>query len=128
MATIYTLPEGFQEPPDFEDSMVDGRYDMALDDRLHNEWLDELADWCRNNSPSDIAGEVVSFGYADGAAQYMVWQSKPLSLIHLPIHDAWSLPEWQTRGLRTSDIRPMVEGKKLFGERRYGRETRSKFA
>lgn len=122
MAQVYGLPEGM-DPPDFEDAFVDGRYDHELDTRIHGEWLDEMADWCRQNSPSDIAGEVVYFGVADGAAQYMVWRTKPLSLIHLPIHDAWQIPEAHARGLRTSDIREMVGGKRLFGERRYGRLT-----
>jgi hypothetical protein len=115
MAKVYSLPAGF-EPPDFGQFIVDGRYDREADDRLHKEFIDNLATYAREHNSGDMVGEVVRFPAADGYAQYMVWSHKPLSLIHLPIHDAWQIPEAHARGLRLADIRAEVAREKRLAE------------
>lgn len=67
-----------------------------------------------------LTGELVHYPMGDGAAIYMVADAKHNTiLIHCPIGDAWHLPEWQTRGLRKSDIVKQIANKKamvkLFG-------------
>lgn len=108
MATVYATPAGF-DPPDFMEALVDGRYDHELDDRIHAEYIARLAVEARSTSTGALVGEIVRFQIADGYAQYMVWKEKPLTLVHLAIHDAWSIPEAHARGLRLADVRGMVE-------------------
>jgi hypothetical protein len=115
MAKVYRAPEGY-DAPDFADAFVDGRYNMEADDRATSAYIARLAEWCRDRHEGDLVGEVVRFQIADGYAQYMVMSHRPLALIHLPIHDAWSIPEAHARGLRLSDLRKMVEGERRLAE------------
>lgn len=60
-----------------------------------------------------LSGEVVSFPRADGYAQYMVAErAGTMALIHLPLGDAWSIPEAHARGLRKADIVALVRQRK----------------
>jgi hypothetical protein len=59
-------------------------------------------------APDPLIGEVVRFPHADGHAQYLIWQTRPLRLVHLPLGDAWSLPAAHERGLRLSDVRDRI--------------------
>lgn len=108
MAKIYACPSDIQ-PPDFGQCFTDGRYDREKDDLLHAEFIARLASRAQRLHSGDLVGKVVRFPYADGSAAYMVWNHRPFELIHLPIHDAWRLPEAHERGLRLSDIRAEVE-------------------
>ncbi len=120
MTKVFALPLEVSDPPAFEDSFVDGKYDYKLDDQLHEKWLGELADYARDQArircekrggkkPGNLVGSIIRFPVADGAAQYMVWNHSPLELIHLPIHDAWNADEMTLRGLRLKDVRAMVD-------------------
>jgi len=118
MATVYGLPEGF-EPPAFEDFIgPDGRYDREKDDQLHRDFIESLREWVKTHrvGAGDLMGEVVRFPIADGYAQYMIVGTKPAALMHLPIHDAWEIPEAHARGLRTSDLRDEIMAEKRFAE------------
>jgi len=61
-----------------------------------------------------LTGEVVRFPIADGYALYMVAEPPPktrgaaMSLVHLPLGDAWAIPAAHARGLRKADIVKMV--------------------
>ena len=115
MAKVYATPEGF-DPPDFAASIVDGRYNMAKDDEIHADYIERLAEYCRSVNSGDLVGEVVRFPIADGCATYMVWAHRPFALLHLPIHDAWSIPEAHARGLRLSDIRDEIKRSKRIAD------------
>ena len=54
-----------------------------------------------------MAGEIITTGVADGYAYYMVFGEKPLTLIHMPIGDAWRAGAIWERGLRIADARQM---------------------
>ena len=62
-----------------------------------------------------LTGEVVRFPMADGYAAYMVAEPPPktrgaaMSLVHLPLGDAYAIPAAHARGLTKTDIRRMVE-------------------
>lgn len=112
---VYAPPEGF-DAPSFDDSIVDGRYDRELDDRLHHEYLERLAAEARRRNQGSLVGEVIRFPVADGYAAYMIWSESPFEAIHLPIHDAWQIPEAHARGLRLSDARDMVERDRRIAE------------
>lgn len=110
MAKVFAPPAGIKAP-NFADMFDEnGRYSREKDDALTAAYLDELR--AEAIVTHDIVGEVIRFQIADGYAQYMVWSVKPLELIHLPLGDAWSIPEAHARGLRLSDVRDMVEREK----------------
>lgn len=115
MAVEFDLPEGI-EAPDFGEAFVDGRYSTEKDNEVHEAFLARLREWLGINYPDggDLAGEIIRFQVADGYAQYMVAREKPLWLLHLPIHDAWTIPAAHLRGLQLSDVRQQVEsGRRL---------------
>lgn len=104
MATAYAPPEGFHAPEFNIDDFRSGAFQAAEQD-----YLDRLAVRCRENGTSDLLGKVVRWQRGDGYAEYMVWTTQPLALIHLPLGDAWSVEAALLRGLRVADIRAMVE-------------------
>jgi hypothetical protein len=73
------------------------------------EYIATLASTAKQNGTSDLLGEIVRWPRADGYAQYMVWTTRPLALIHIATGDAWMVEDALMRGLRLSDIQAMVE-------------------
>ncbi|MEI2420894.1 hypothetical protein V6O07_11525, partial [Arthrospira platensis SPKY2] len=69
---------------------------------------DRLAAFARRHHKGELVGEIARFGRGDGFAEYMVFSEKPLSLIWIPLGDAWSIPEAHARGLRLADIRENI--------------------
>lgn len=106
MATVYRYPDKVGPPP--EPVYTDGRYDMEATDAAEAAWCERLAEYCRDFGNGDLAGKRIAIPYADGGAEYMILSHKPTRLIHLPLGDAWSVPDYQTRGLRVSDLRRMA--------------------
>lgn len=53
---------------------------------------------------NEVVGGLLRFPVADGYAYYLVTNDKPLELTHINFGDNWTIPEWQIRGLRKSDI------------------------
>ena len=104
MATAYSAPEGY-DPPEFD---IDD-YRTGAWQQKEADYIARLADRAKMNGTNPLLGEVVSWPRGDGYAQYMVWQTKPLQLIHLAIGDAWQVEDVLIRGLRVADIRAMVE-------------------
>ena len=107
MAMVYSPPDEFDDPPDLADyvgpEMVQaGDYFEAC-----QQWTDRLAEWCRANTDveDELIGHVYTSPVADGKAMYMVCEVRPLTLIHLPLGDAWTLPPPHERGLTVSDVR-----------------------
>jgi hypothetical protein len=104
MATAYAPPEGFEPPQITLENSRDGSYE-----REEAAYLERLADRAKMNGTSPLLGEVVRWQRADGYAQYMVWQTKPLQLIHLDLLDGYAIEPALIRGLRVADIKAMVE-------------------
>lgn len=115
-ATVYSAPEHIT-PPDLSLGALDGYWDAA------EAYRQQVVDWARANtrSKNPVIGEVIDFPRGDGYASYVVFDTKPLSLIHLEDGDAWHADQITLRGLRVSDIREMADRKKrlakLFAER-----------
>jgi hypothetical protein len=121
-AKVYSLPEGLPEP-DFDICITQGSdaYFAACEE--HEE---AVRQWCIANSDStrlrgNIVGKVISFGVADGRAQYMIYRHSPLSLIHLPYVDAYEAHPLMLKGLTLLECKRMVRADenlaKLFGRR-----------
>lgn len=124
MAQVFGTPEDLPDAPDWSDpkrpEFRSGKYGYNLEAILaaEDKWLNELIEWCRthSDSKSELIGEEIRFPMADGYARYLVWRTKPLSLIHIPLGDAWNLPDYQLRGLRVSDVREIVRRQRGLSE------------
>lgn len=88
----------------------------------HDEkYTKRLRQWCKDNttSRSELVGETIQFPIADGYAVYMVFQTSPLELIHVPTGDAWQADACTIRGLRLKDVKERLalnkKLKSLFG-------------
>ena len=114
---VYACPNNVT-PPDFMDAFVNDRYSVEKDDELNNDFFERLkAELIRMGYTGPMTGEVVYFGYADGAAVYMVADApRNTCLIHCPIGDAWNLPEWQTKGLTKRDIKERLAANKRLSQ------------
>lgn len=70
-----------------------------------------------------LVGVILSFPFADGWAHYRVTKDKPIVLEHIPISDAYTLPDWQMRGLNKAEITRRIKNDrsitKLFSKMRF---------
>lgn len=113
MARAYAPPEGF-EPPDFDEYFIDNKFDNELYTKSYEDYVKSLvreakADAASRGDDSALIGEKVRWQRGDGYAEYIVWSSKPLELIHVPFGDAYTVEDALIRGLRLSDVKGMVE-------------------
>jgi hypothetical protein len=108
MAKIVSPPKAVGEVPGFDIKNIDGW------EKAENEWLEKLRKWCKKNGSGDLAGEVVREAAADGYAQYMVFKMRPLTLIHLPLGDAWHF-RWAHKW-NAADIRDKVKREKSISD------------
>lgn len=115
-ATVYSVPEGFQEP-DFGNYETDsGGFDTQAYFDACDKHEKDVAAWCRDNSTADLAGEIIRFPVADGKATYMVYTLKPLALIHLNYGDGYQIDDMTLRGMRVQDVRELVRRQKALNE------------
>lgn len=111
MATAYSAPEGFEAPVLTGEDFRAGTWREKED-----AYIARLADRAKMNGTNPLHGEVVRWQRADGYAQYMVWSTSPLQLIHLNLGDGWQVEDALIRGLRLADIRDMVDRSKRLHE------------
>ena len=115
-ATIFSPPAHLQEP-----KWNDYGFDFAAFSKAEDDYLRAIQAWAKSKAKSKnpIVGEVFTYGVGDGYAIYVVFNTRPLQLIHVPIGDCWGITEVVRRGLRLSDIQESVERRKnlhaLFG-------------
>ena len=108
MATIYSAPPGFDPPTITSDDYKERRWEA-----IESEYMERLAKEARRLSPHNaLIGKVIRFPIADGYAQYMVWRTKPLQLVHLDLGDGWSIPDAHAHGLRLADVSTMIENER----------------
>ncbi len=111
MAKAYSAPEGFDPPEITGDDYRNNTWEQK-----ENAYLERLAAECRKQGTDPLLGEIVRWQRGDGYAQYMVWNTRPLELIHLNIADGWQVEDALIRGLRVSDVRDMVERERRMRE------------
>ena len=111
MATALRAPEGFDPPALTLGDFKDGTWQAK-----EAAYIESLADRAKMNGTNPLLGEVVRWPRADGFAEYMVWQTKPLQLVHLNVGDGWQIEPELMRGLRLADIRGMVDHDKRLRE------------
>ena len=86
--------------------------------KAEENYINAVVAWAKQHGKGKLAGEVIQFPVADGYAQYVVFSTTPVALIHLPIGDAWQY-QYANR-LTASDIKEKVRQSqamaKLFGK------------
>lgn len=83
MAKIYSAPKEVKLP-------VSVWEDSTNWEENENDYVQRLkAHIKKQGYTGKNVGEIIKFPVADGYAQYMVLQMKPLGLIHLQLGDAW---------------------------------------
>lgn len=108
MATVYRAPE---DAPSFNYRSATWREDRAA-------YIERQKAAARKANPGDkLAGTEHRVQIADGYAQYIVWSSKPLRLIHLDLEDGYSAPAAYIRGLRLADIKAQAVVAAYFADR-----------
>ena len=106
MARILTNPILAPEWTDYSGS--DGRFDYQTMQAVDNAYYAKCAEACHKNGNHPLLGEILRWQRADGYAEYMVWSTDPLTLIHLPVGDAWTVEAPLIRGLNLADVEDMV--------------------
>jgi hypothetical protein len=114
MAKVWKAPI---DPPEISiDALCDGSYR-----EIEAPYLEALAAQARENGSDEAIGKVIRFQRADGYAQYMVWNTRPLELIWLELGDSYAVEAATIRGLNLTEVREqMVREEKmaeLFGRR-----------
>ena len=116
MAQIYKAPEEWV--PDYTT-----RDCKAERDREHA-YIERIATLAKQNGTHPLLGEIYRVPMADGYAQYIVWQTKPLHLVWLEFGDAWQMSDAEARGTRLADIQNQVDfeakWKKLVAKQKSG--------
>ncbi len=90
-AKIYSAPKEVGPAPELETgfNLVDDNswfktYQAACDKHVQT-----VKDYCKKNGSSECAGEEIHFPVGDGAARYVVFSLRPVTLIHLAVGDRW---------------------------------------
>lgn len=108
MATIYRAPidaPEWQPRGNHEDY---GTWVRRMQD-AEREYVERLQAMARaRGNGDDLIGEIVKYTVADGYAQYVVWNTKPLQLVHIETGDSYAIPPAHARGLRLADIRENI--------------------
>lgn len=115
MATAFAPPEGYDFEYDFSKS---GSWCRETYFNAQEEYIERLRKFCKENTDSNspLVGEIVRTHVADNFANYMVYRTKPLQLIHVPVGDAYHADPVWIRGLRLSDVKKQIEGEKAWKE------------
>jgi len=108
MATIYSAPESLKLPEqkDFESPIA---FEAA-----EEKFLNDLKQYCKDNSKCPHAGEEIGFFMGDGQARYVVFNYR--TLIHVAISDAYDISDAHARGIRKADILQKIKTKKAAPE------------
>ena len=102
MAKIYSPPKEVPIP--------DLNFETWREDEI--KFTEALRAYCQKHGKGTERGEVVRFPVADGHAQYMVLNLRPLTLIHMPLGDAWHF-QYVNR-LTANDIKEQIRREKAF--------------
>lgn len=108
---VYKAPSDVEVP---QLSYVNGKLDMQTYREGERRYLARVCEHAKSLGYSgEHTGNIIGIPVADGQAQYMVLDNgRALSLMHLPLGDAWSVPEYMTRGMRKDDVLQLIEREK----------------
>lgn len=71
-------------------------------------WAERMREFAREATgrEDEVIGRIVRFQIADGYAEYVVFDTKPLQLVHVP--ESYNISDAHMRGLTLKDIRALV--------------------
>lgn len=108
MAKIYGPPKEIPVP-----KLNVAGFDFERYQKDEEEYTQKLRDYCQvNGGNEDSVGEIISFPVGDGYAQYMVFNTKPVVLIHMPLGDAWQF-RYANRLTRKDVLAEVNRGRKI---------------
>ena len=87
MAKVYNPPSNIKVPS-LSDFIIP-RFDHKAYETANQNYIAEVKEYLKAWADKPSFGEVISFQVADGYAQYLVVNLKPVTLVHLPLGDAW---------------------------------------
>jgi len=117
MATIYSAPEEIAKPvvsyaglnSKNANDIINGHQKAEAD------YIEKLKAWCKKNSKGrKNVGELIKIQHADSYALYIVFDMKPLELIHVPVGDEWDSPYAEL--LTPRKVNEMIEQEKRLAE------------
>lgn len=120
---VYSPPTNVKVPDFMEALDENGRYSHEKDEELNAAFFADLkASLIASGYTGPLTGEVLYFPQGDGSAIYMVADApRKMALIHCPLGDAWSLPDWQTDGITKKVVLERIESHRrinaLFGRK-----------
>lgn len=78
--------------------------------KVHDEIWEELAAASKGVRSDDesLNGFLLTFPVADGRAIYRIVSTQPLKIEHIPLGDAYRIPDAHIRGLNLDDARKQV--------------------
>jgi len=107
MAKVYSGVDGIKAPEFMQDF---DKYEKACD-----EYVEAVKACAKKNNPTcPEAGEEIYFPVADGNARYIVYNLKPVELIHLHVMDAWHF-QYANR-LTAKDVRNEIGRQQALAE------------
>lgn len=122
MAKIYAAPPKFKAPN------INPLLPFDEYCKQSEAYLDKLRTWCKERATGhkddDMLGAILSYGVADGKAQYMVCdvRTRIVGLIHIELGDAWRAHALIERGINKQEVRQQMKReaayKELFGPKK----------
>lgn len=109
MARLYRAPAEYP-PPVFSPEDTGEAWkakESAYLDKLKAVAIEQVR-IMRPKADVSLIGKEIAFQRADGYARYMIWDTKPLTLIHLELLDAYSVEPALIRGLNLAEVAEMV--------------------
>ena len=112
MAKVYDPPSNIKVPSlsDF----IKPRFDRKAYEVAEQNYIAEVKEYLKAWADKPSFGEVISFQVADGYAQYLVVDLKPVTLVHLPLGDAWHYEG--ANKLTTKDVLVLIKRQKSLTE------------
>lgn len=87
MAKVYNPPSDIKVPSLFD--FIKPKFDRVAYEAAEQNYIAEVKEYLKAWADKPSFGEVISFQVADGYALYLVADLKPVTLVHLPLGDAW---------------------------------------
>jgi hypothetical protein len=102
-AKVFSAPAEVGPAPELDFKNIDA-YQKKLD-----EWVKKLQQWCKQNGKGSLAGKQYRTPVGDGYAEYVVFSTAPLQLVHVPSYDAYQMGAVYARGLTAKDVKLAIE-------------------
>lgn len=88
---------------------IDFKKDVVAEIHRTDRLLDALYRRQPKSADASYRGAVLSFGVADGKAFYIVVKDKPLTLMHIPYGDAWTVCRCTMNGIDRQEVEYQLE-------------------